>query len=103
MEKLFIIGLYLFFMSLSAQENYLEFGNNYYFNSTLNEKLSKQKINFENDSSSINENLVKQGYKINVVEIKENKVFFKYLCFTNDSLRTIYNGDIENKILEVSI
>lgn len=103
MKKLFLIGLYLFCMSLSAQENYLEIGNNYYFNSTLNEKLSKQKINLENDALSINENLVKQGYKINVVDIKGNKVFFKYLRFTYDSLRKIYNGDNdEDKIFSTS-
>lgn len=69
--------------SLTAQE--IEIGNNYYFISSLGHNLSDEKMKL-NENAPIPHNAeIKKRAKINVSDVTDNKVYFTYLKYKNDT------------------
>jgi len=95
--KLTLLFFIFISFSFSQEKTYLIENGQYYFTKTLNNSISDEKItnkligNFE----------IKKKHIVQIVNYDSKNVSFRYLTFTDEKLKKIYNED--NETLTMSI
>ncbi|PKG50562.1 hypothetical protein [Olleya sp. 1-3] len=97
MKKLLKLFILLPLISFSQEKNYLVENGQYYFTKSLNTTDSDERI-----TTNLNGNLeIKRKHILQIVNYDSKTVSFRYLTFTDDKLKKIYNED--NETLKMSI
>lgn len=97
MKKLLVLLILIPLVSLSQEKNYLVENGQYYFTKTLSHTDSDEKI-----SNELIGNLeIKKKHIIQIVNFDSKKVSYRYLTFSDDKLKKLYNED--NETLTMSI
>jgi autotransporter adhesin len=97
MKKLLTLLILLPLISFSQEKNYLVENGQYYFTKSLNATDSDERI-----TTSLNGSLeIKRKHIVQIVNYDSKTVSYRYLTFTDDKLKKLYNED--NETLKMSI
>lgn len=92
-------------LAISTYAQDIEIGGNYYFKTTLNNALTKTKLQLNGNDTISNDVQIRNKAKIKVVDVVGDVVYFKYLNYRSQAPEyRVYNVDANNdtKIFSMS-
>lgn len=84
-------------VSSQEKESSLEIGNNYYFKSTLGAEMSGDKLKLFKSPTLPKDVEIKPKAQIKIVNVEDDKVYFKYLQYKTKPNIDLYNVDSTGK------